>query len=75
MKRNERHGFPKPFSTRLGKLVSLSLLSASTLAAGKEPPRLVLQITVDQLRGDLPARYLDRMGEGGFRYLLNEGVV
>ena len=39
------------------------------------PPRLVLQITVDQLRGDLPARYLDEMGKGGFRYLLDEGVV
>ena len=39
------------------------------------PPRLVLQITVDQLRADLPARYLDEMGKGGFRYLLDEGVV
>ena len=32
-----------------------------------EPPRLVLQITVDQLRGDLPTRFLERLGEGGFR--------
>lgn len=39
------------------------------------PPRLILQITVDQLRGDLPRRYLDRMGSGGFRYLLDNGVV
>ncbi len=38
-------------------------------------PRLVLQITVDQLRGDLPGRYLARMGQGGFRYLLDSGVV
>jgi len=38
------------------------------------PPRLVLQITVDQLRGDLPRRYLDRFGEGGLRYLLESGV-
>ena len=38
-------------------------------------PRLILQITVDQLRGDLPGRYLDRMGEGGFQYLLKKGVV
>ncbi len=44
-------------------------------AADGDKPKLVLQITVDQLRGDLPGRYLDRMGEGGFRYLLNEGVV
>ena len=39
------------------------------------PPKLILQITVDQLRGDLPQRFLDRMGEGGFRYLLDQGVV
>ncbi len=37
-------------------------------------PKLVLQITVDQLRGDLPARYLDRLGQGGFRYLLEQGT-
>jgi predicted AlkP superfamily pyrophosphatase or phosphodiesterase len=38
-------------------------------------PRLILQITVDQLRGDLPRRYLPEMGAGGFRYLLEKGVV
>ncbi len=37
-------------------------------------PRLVLQITVDQLRGDLPMRYRDRLPPGGFRYLLEEGT-
>ena len=37
-------------------------------------PRLVLQITVDQFRGDLPTRYADRLGEGGLRYLLEEGI-
>ncbi len=43
--------------------------------AGNSSPRLVLQITVDQLRGDLPGLYLDKMGKGGFRYLLENGVV
>lgn len=38
-------------------------------------PRLVLQITVDQLRGDLPMRYYDRLGKNGFRYLLDQGTV
>lgn len=38
-------------------------------------PKLILQITVDQLRGDLPTRYYDRLGEGGFRYLLESGIV
>ena len=40
-----------------------------------EPPKLILQITVDQLRGDLPTRYYDRLGDGGFRYLWENGVV
>ena len=30
---------------------------------------------MDQLRGDLPQRYLERMGEGGFRYLFEHGTV
>ena len=38
-------------------------------------PRLVLQITIDQLRGDLPTRYYDRLGNGGFRYLWEQGTV
>lgn len=38
-------------------------------------PRLVLQITVDQLRADLPWRHARHFGEGGFRRLMDEGVV
>lgn len=38
------------------------------------PPRLILQITVDALRADLPERYGHLLGEGGFRYLLDSGV-
>ncbi len=50
---------------------------ATTVAAQDErhAPRLVLQITVDQLRGDLPTRYFERLGPGGFRYLWKQGVV
>ncbi len=52
------------------------LLSSAACAAEPAPlPRLVLQITVDQLRGDLPTRYLSKMGQGGFRYLLENGIV
>jgi len=54
--------------------VGILILPIVTVAAD-EPPRLVLQITVDQLRGDLPTKYLDKMGKGGFRYLLKKGVV
>jgi hypothetical protein len=47
----------------------------TTPGSAAPTPRLVLQITVDQLRGDLPGRYLTRMEEGGFRSLLANGVV
>jgi predicted AlkP superfamily pyrophosphatase or phosphodiesterase len=47
----------------------------SEAAAGDKPPRLILQITVDQLRGDLPWRYYERFGKGGFRHLLENGSV
>ena len=39
-----------------------------------DKPRLVLQITVDQLRGDLPMRYRARLGPGGFDYLMGNGT-
>ncbi len=63
----------------LALVLSMLLAVASSVHAetGERPtvPRLVLQITVDQLRGDLPRRYLQQMGTGGFRYLLENGVV
>ena len=37
--------------------------------------RLVLQITIDGLRGDLINRYENGFGEGGFRYLMDKGTV
>lgn len=42
--------------------------------AEPQAPRLVLQITVDQLRGDLIDRNLEHFGDKGFRYLLDNGV-
>lgn len=36
--------------------------------------RLILQITVDQLRGDLPVRFAERFCEGGFPYLMKQGA-
>jgi predicted AlkP superfamily pyrophosphatase or phosphodiesterase len=41
---------------------------------GNDAPKLVVQITVDQLRGDLPMRFRERLPEGGFRYLLEQGT-
>lgn len=56
-------------------VIALGVGAASaTMASGTEKPRLVLQITVDQLRGDLVERYSAHIGDGGFRYLLENGV-
>ncbi len=40
----------------------------------REPLRLIVQITIDQLRGDLLHRYGEQFGRGGFRYLLEDGI-
>ncbi|MDW4500561.1 alkaline phosphatase family protein [Sulfitobacter sp. D35] len=53
-------------------LMGLSLFPVASNA--RELPRLILQITVDQLRGDLPTRHSEQFGTGGFRYLLEEGI-
>ena len=47
--------------------------SADNATGTADSPRLILQITVDALRGDLPVRYAHVLGEGGFRYL-QQGV-
>jgi len=68
-----RRGFP---GVALLLAACLACPTAGLARDGEHsPPRLVLQITVDQLRGDLPTRYYDRLGDGGFRYLWEEGIV
>jgi predicted AlkP superfamily pyrophosphatase or phosphodiesterase len=64
------------------KNISLLLLvlltqsfSNSVYAESKPDIKLVLQITIDGLRADLLSRYQKNFAEGGFRYLLDEGVV
>ena len=52
----------------------LPLVSPAMAQEQQPQPRLILQITVDALRGDLPGRYSHVLGEGGFRYLMDEGV-
>jgi len=63
----------KPNLGSLLAIASLSLLPSTSIA--EEVPKLILQITVDQLRSDLPQRYMSKMGDGGFKYLYNQGVV
>ena len=51
------------------------VLAAAQAPAAHSAPKLVLQITVDGLRGDLLDRYAENFSEGGFNYLINNGVV
>ena len=51
----------------------LSLFIAGSVQAAPET-RLILQITVDQLRADLPWRHMDQFDKGGFRYLADKGI-
>jgi hypothetical protein len=55
-------------------MAALAALAALPVAGGiaraGERPKLILQITVDALRGDLPQRFSGVLGEGGFRYLM-----
>jgi len=46
----------------------------NAIAQQGTPPKLILQITVDQLRGDLPDKYIKNMGDGGFRFLKKQGI-
>ena len=67
----------------LKTLIAGVLLFASTVLFAKEKapqktpsqPKLILQITVDQLRGDLPDKFMKNMGEGGFRWLKSKWTL
>ena len=53
---------------------AVALAAAVQVVQAAERPKLVLQITVDQLRGDMLPRFRDRFGPGGFRRLIEQGV-
>ena len=56
-------------------LLIVIFLVCCPLVSKADRPDLVLQITVDQLRGDMLPRFADRFGEGGFRYVEQVGVL
>ncbi len=56
----------QPFAWLLIAFVALPVQAAQ--------PRLILQVTVDGLRGDLHRRFADVLVEGGFRYLAKNGI-
>ncbi|MCD9548076.1 alkaline phosphatase family protein [Photobacterium carnosum] len=54
-------------------LTSALLIPITSLAAPPKP-KLIVQITVDALRGDLLERYKTNFGNDGFRYLMDNGT-
>ena len=58
----------------ISRFVLIVLAVAVNLASANPQPKLVLQITVDALRGDLPQRFSSVLGDGGFRYLMEQGI-
>ncbi|MHC4647137.1 MAG: alkaline phosphatase family protein [Planctomycetota bacterium] len=65
-------------SVKLSNVVLLLLTALFLMppVAAAEPARakLVLEIVVDQLRGDMPGLAMDRCGPGRFRHLAQNGV-
>jgi len=60
--------------TGFSQMKSNTAIAPEAIYESKEKPKLILQITIDQMRGDFPMRYKDRLGEGGFRYLMEQGL-
>jgi hypothetical protein len=52
-----------------------SIASLCAQNVSEEPPKLVIGITIDQLRGDYLRLFKQTFGEDGFKRLLNEGLV
>ena len=52
----------------------LTLIGMPLVAHAGDQPKLIVQITVDALRGDLPSRYKNMLDKDGFRYLMDEGI-
>ncbi len=54
--------------------ISLLMILCSSLLFADGPPKLIIQIVIDQLRGDLIERYHSKFSAQGFNYLLNHGI-
>lgn len=51
------------------------LLAVTNLGAQQQAPKMVVCITVDQLRGDYVEYFYNTFGERGFKRLMNQGLV
>ncbi|WP_424976374.1 alkaline phosphatase family protein [Dinoroseobacter sp. S124A] len=62
--------------SRLSPVLGIALCAVMPVAASaQERPKLVVQITVDQLRADLIDRFGGGLGTDGFRRLIDSGTV
>lgn len=59
---------------RINLLIAGLLITALTAHANNKPPKLIVQIVVDQLRGDLIYQNQSRFGQDGFNYLLQHSL-
>jgi hypothetical protein len=55
-------------------ILPVFFIAGTVFSQERQKPKLILQITVDQLRGDLPEKFMKNMGNDGFRYLKEQGV-
>ena len=62
---------------KVRKLISslIAILVVTNIEAQQSTPKLVVCITVDQLRGDYIEYFYNTFGERGFKRLMNEGLV
>ena len=59
----------------LSSLVALFSIASLSAQVTQTTPKLVLGITIDQLRGDYLEMFQHTFGENGFKKLLNGGLV
>ena len=53
----------------------IAALAVANIQAQQQAPKLVVYITIDQLRGDFIDYFYPTFGERGFKRLINEGAV
>ncbi len=53
----------------------IAILAVTTNIDAQQAPKLVVYITVDQLRGDYIEYFYNTFGDHGFKRLMNEGIV
>ena len=60
---------------RSSAFIVFSSMFLAAISARAEKPTLVVFISIDQLRGDMPQTYKDRFVEGGIRRFFEDGAV